>query len=136
MCSGPRAFLGYGQLYSGLWESAAESAGQAVELNPMYPLWYRYLIGAARYFAHKLDEAVPVLRGVKSANPRMIPARLAIIGAEMARGHREDAAAEAARVVGDRPDFTLTKFAETQPFRDKELRSRYLESLREAGLPA
>jgi adenylate cyclase len=135
MCFGPRAYLSYGQLYSGLWESAAESAAQAVELNPMYPMWYRYLIGAARYFAQKLDEAVPVLRGVKSADPRLIPARLAIIGAEMARGHREDAAAEAATVLGEQPDFTLAKFAATQPFRDKELRGRYLESLREAGLP-
>lgn len=135
MCSGPQAFLSYGQLYSGLWERAVQNAAAAVELNRMYPLWYRYLIGAARYFGEKVDDALPVLRGVRSANPRLLPARLAIIGAQMTRGEGEEAATEAAAVLKERPDFTLAKFAATQPFRDKALRSRYLESLREAGLP-
>ena len=135
MCSAPKAFLSYGQLYSGLWEPAVDNAAQAVELNRMYPLWYRYLIGAARFFGHKVDEALPVLRGVKSANPRMIPARLALIGAHMACGRADEAAAEASNVLHDRLDLTLSKFAATQPFRDKALRERYLDSLREAGLP-
>lgn len=135
MCSAPRAFLSYGQLYSGLWEAAAQNAADAVELNPLYPLWYRYLMGAARYFGQNIDEALPLLREVKNANPRMIPARRAVVAAEKAFGREEAAAAEAAAIIKDRPDFSVSKFAMTQPFRDKELRARYLSALREAGLP-
>jgi adenylate cyclase len=135
MCSGPLAFLSYGQLYNGQWERAVQSAAAAVELNPLYPLWYRYLMGAARYFGGQQDEARSILGSVKAANPRLIPARLAMIASDMALGHSTDAAAEAAAVMRDRPDFSLGRFAETQPFRDKALRERYLASLREAGLP-
>jgi adenylate cyclase len=136
MCSGPKAFLSYGQLYSGLWEPAAQNAAEAVELNPLYPIWYRYLMGAARYFGQNADAALPLLRGVKNANPRMIAARLAVVAAEKALGREEVAAAEAAAIVKDRRDFSVSKFATTQPFRDKTLRERYLESLRDSGLPA
>jgi adenylate cyclase len=136
MCSGPKAILSYGQLYCGEWDKAVRNAADAIELNPMYPLWYRYLIGAARYFGHNLEEALPTLLAVKSGNPRLIPARLAIVAAKSALGEREAAAAEAASILNDRPDFSLGKFAATQPFRDKALRERYLESLKAAGLPA
>ncbi len=136
MCSGPKAILSYGQLYCGQWDKAVRNAADAIELNPMYPLWYRYLIGAARYFGQHLDEALLTLLAVKSGNPRLIPARLAIVAAKSALGEREAAAAEAAAILKDRPDFSLAGFAATQPFRDKALRERYFESLRAAGLPA
>ena len=136
MCAGPRAFLSYGQLYSGLWDKAAQNAADAVELNPVFPLWYRYLMGAARHFSGRHDEGLPILQNVKAANPRMMPARLAMIHAEMALGRGDEAAAEAAALLKDRPDFSVGRFAQTQPFRDKALRERYLESLRAAGLPA
>jgi adenylate cyclase len=135
MCAGPRAFLSYGQLYSGLWDEAAQNATEAVELNPVFPLWYRYLAGAARHFAGRHGEGLPILQDVSAANPRMIPARLALIHAELALGRGEEAAAEAAALLKDRPDFSVGRFAQTQPFRDKALRDRYLASLRIAGLP-
>jgi tetratricopeptide (TPR) repeat protein len=135
MCAGPRAFLSYGQLYSGLWDQAAQNAAEAVELNPVFPLWYRYLMGAARHFSGHHDEGLRILQNVTAANPRVMSARLALIHAEMALGRGEEATAEAAAVLKDRPDFSVRSFAQTQPFRDKALRDRYLESLRIAGLP-
>ena len=135
MCAGPRAFLSYGQLYSGLWEKAAQNATEAVELNPVFPLWYRYLSGAARHFSGRHDEGLPILQNVKEANPRLVPARLAMIDAEMALGRGDEAAREASALLNERPDISVSAFALTQPFRDKALRERYLDSLRAAGLP-
>jgi tetratricopeptide (TPR) repeat protein len=135
MCSGPKAVLSYAELYCGLWDSAARNAEEAVELNPLFPVWYRYLQGAARHFSGHPDEGLPILRNVRAANPRLIAARLAMIGAGMALGRSDEAAAEAAAVMRDRPDFSLGRFALTQPFRDASLRERYLASLRAAGLP-
>jgi adenylate cyclase len=135
MCSGPKAILGYAQLYSGLWESAVRNAEGAVELNPMFPFWYRYLMGAAWHFGGRHEQALAALRAVSQANPKLIPARLALISAESALERPEQAAAAASAVLKDRPDFSIARFARTQPFRDKALRERYLESLRAAGLP-
>jgi adenylate cyclase len=135
MCSGPKAILGYAQLYSGLWESAVRNAEGAVELNPMFPFWYRYLMGAAWHFGGRHEQALAALRTVSQANPKLIPARLALISAESALERPEQAAAAASEVLKDRPDFSVARFARTQPFRDKALRERYLESLRAAGLP-
>ena len=135
MCSGPKAILGYAQLYSGLWDDAARNAEDAVALNPMFPFWYRYLMGAAWHFGGRHEQALGALRAVSQANPKLIPARLALISAESALERPEQAATAASAVLKDRPDFSVARFARTQPFRDKALRERYLESLRAAGLP-
>jgi hypothetical protein len=72
---------------------------------------------------------------VKSANPRLIAARLAMIDTELALGRKEDATAEAAAILKERPAFSVGKFGSTQPFRDTARLERYLGSLRAAGLP-
>jgi adenylate cyclase len=136
MCSTPNAVLAYAQLYCGRLDEAVRNAAAAVELNPLFPQWYRYLMGAARHFGGQHEEALAILGGIRAANPRLVPARLAMIGSEMALGRTADAAAEAAAVLKDHPDFSLARFAHSQPFRDKEVRARYVASLREAGLPA
>ncbi|MGQ0654956.1 MAG: hypothetical protein ACT4P4_22260 [Betaproteobacteria bacterium] len=86
------------------WDDAVRNAELAVELNPLFPLWYRYLIGAARHFGDRDREALPILQTVKSANPRLIPARLAMIASEMALDRRDEASAEALAIVQEPPD--------------------------------
>jgi adenylate cyclase len=135
-CSTPNALLGYAQLYAGRVEEAFRNAAAAVELNPLFPLWYRYLMGAARHFGGRDNEALPLLQTVKQANPRLIFARTAIIDTAMSLGREEAASAEAAALLKERPDFSVGRFAATQPFQDESVRESYLSSLRHAGLPA
>jgi len=47
----------------------------------------------------------------------------------------ECARAEAAAIVRDHPDFSLERYAESQPFRDAAQRAAYLQILSSAGLP-
>ena len=136
MCANPRAMLGYAQMYAGMFDSAYGNAKEAIALNPVFPVWYHYLMGASQHFGSKHEDSLRTLLNVRAANPRLIPARLALISAQLAVGEPEEAKAEAASVLKDRPDFSLARFAQTQPFRDAQLRERYLDSLREAGLPA
>jgi adenylate cyclase len=136
MCAAPRALLGYAQLYAGDWQSAVSNARSAVELNPLFPLWFYYVVGAAQYIGGQLEASSATLQKVRAANPRLLPARVALIAAQMALGDRESARAGAAAVIADRPDFSVGRFAGTQPFRDRARAERYFDSLREAGLPS
>ena len=135
MCAGPRAGLAFVQLYTGDYARALRNARSAIEFNPLYPGWYLYLMAAAEHFGGHPEAALATLDQVLAASPRQIFARGIRIAALIALGRREDAAAEAEIVLRDRPDFTVERFASTQPFRDTGQTERYVAALRAAGLP-
>ena len=135
MCAGPRAGLAFAQLYTGDYASAIRNARSAIELNPIYPSWYLYLMAAAEHFGGHADEALAELDQVLASNPRQIFARGIRIATLVALGRLDEAKSEAAIVLRDRPEFTVEHFAATQPFRDAGQAERYAAALRAAGLP-
>lgn len=135
MCASPRASLAYVQLYSGSPEHALHNARSAVELNPMYPGWYLYLMAAAQHFGGHEVDALATLERVLAASPRLIFARALKIASLAELGRSDEAKMEAAIVLRDRPDFSVERFATTQPFRDAAQRERYTAALSAAGLP-
>jgi adenylate cyclase len=135
MCATPRANLAFAQLYAGDYEPAIQNAGSAIALNPIYPAWYLYLMAAAQHFGGHEQDALRTLEQVLAANPRLTFARVLRIAALVALQRGNEAKAEATVVLSDRPDFSVERFAATQPFRDAAQRKRYLEALRAAGLP-
>jgi adenylate cyclase len=135
MCASPRAGLAFAQLYTGDYVNAIRNARSAIELNPIYPGWYLYLMAAAEHFGGHPEQALAVLDRVLAASPRQIFARGIRIAALVALERRDDAAAEVEIVLRERPDFTVERFAATQPFRDTAQAERYAGALRAAGLP-
>jgi tetratricopeptide (TPR) repeat protein len=135
MCASPRATLAYVQLYSGDYESALHNARSAIEFNPIYPGWYLYLMAAAQHFGGREEEALGTLERVLAASPRLTFARALRIAVLFGLGRIEEARAEADVLRRDSPDFSVERFAATQPFRDKAQRDRYTAALRSAGLP-
>ena len=135
MCSAPKAGLAYIQLYSGNLDRAIKNARDAIELNPIFPAWYLYLMSVAQYFGGQREQALTTLSQVLATNPRLRFARLLRIAA-LSDVHRDgEARAEATKLLQDHPDFSLTGFALTQPFHDKTRLNGYLGALRAAGLP-
>jgi TolB-like protein/Flp pilus assembly protein TadD len=134
MCASPRANLAYVQLYSGDYEGALGNAQNAIKFNPVYPGWYLYLVAAAQHFAGHYEEALGTLERVIAASPRLAFARALRIAALAALGRLEEAKHEAATLKRDHPEFTVERFAGTQPFRDKSRRDGYMNVLRSAGL--
>lgn len=132
MCVSPRAGLAYAQLYSGKWQSALQNARNAVEFNPVYPSWYLYLMAAAQYFG---DQPAQALATLKRVNPELLAARVLRVAALSSAGLGDEAASEAKAIVRDQPDFSVERYAATQPFRDAVQRAAYLQTLRSAGLP-
>jgi adenylate cyclase len=135
MCSAPKAGLAYIQLYSGILDRALGNAREAIELNPIFPAWYLYLMSAAQYFGGRCEEALSTLSQVLSTNPRLSFARLLRIAVLSALNRQEEARAERAAFLQDHPGFSLARFSRTQPFYDKAKLDGYLGALRAVGLP-
>lgn len=135
MCSGPRAGLAYIEIYSGLSDRAIQHAYEAITFNPIAPGWFLYLAAAAEYFGGRHQKALSALDEALKVNPRLLFAKLLRVGALSALGRSNQAKAEVAGILKLQPDFSLVRFAATQPFKDPAARERYLGTLREAGLP-
>jgi adenylate cyclase len=132
MCVSPRAGLAYAQIYSGQWQHALQNARNAIEFNPVFPTWYLYLMAAAQYFGGEPGRALSTLERV---TPGLLAGRLLRVAALSRLGRGAEANSEASAIAREQPDFSLARFAATQPFRDAAQRAAYLQTLRSAGLP-
>jgi hypothetical protein len=111
---------------------ALQNARNAIELNPVFPSWYLYLMAAAQYFSGQAAESLVTLQSV---NPGLLGGRVLRVAALSGVQRSDEARMEAAAIVRDHPDFSLERYAATQPFRDAAQRAAYLQILSGAGLP-
>jgi hypothetical protein len=65
----------------------------------------------------------------RTVSRRLLAASLAQLG------RTEEARQESALFMASNPQFTISTWAETQPFRDEGVRAHFVEGLRKAGLP-
>jgi tetratricopeptide (TPR) repeat protein len=124
------------EIYSGLWDRAVQHAHEAISFNPIVPGWFLYLGAAAEYFGGHIEKALAALDQALRANPRLLFAKVLRVGVLAALDRANDAKAEVVSILQIQPDFSLARFAATQPFKDFASRDRYLNTLREAGLPS
>jgi tetratricopeptide (TPR) repeat protein len=84
------------------WGQAIAQAQQGAFLDPASPIAH---IAVGRIFQanRQLDQAVLAYQRALMTDPDFTPARLALIEAELAQGHREAAMEEAKKGAGDRP---------------------------------
>ncbi|TIW99339.1 MAG: adenylate/guanylate cyclase domain-containing protein [Mesorhizobium sp.] len=109
-----------------------EFVKRALRLNPHPPGWYHWMAGQAYYALGDYQSAVEALRmpeTYRSTSRRMLAAALAQLGC------LEEARQEAELFMMSNPHFTITHWATSQPFGDEELRQRFVEGYRKAGLP-
>ena len=111
---------------------AIEQAQKALRLNPYPPFWYYWNLGFAQYAVRQYDDAVTTLRHpstYQSFSRRILAASLAQLG------RIEEARQEGSWFMASHPDFTIGRWAETQPFRDEDVREHFIDGYRKAGLP-
>jgi adenylate cyclase len=107
----------------------------AMRHNPHYPDWYLTPIGRAYYLLGRYDEGIPFLDRLVNVNPEFIPARGLLAASYMAIGRTEDAQAQVAALLQSNPALTSTQLRTMVPFSNEEDLDRYLDLLRQAGLP-
>jgi adenylate cyclase len=132
-------FLSSGTLsYVGRTAEAIHNAKQAVRLSPFDQNLFAFymFLGMAHYAHGDYEEAVKVGRKSLSERPTYT-ANLRVLSAALAATGQDTEAREVAgRLMTLEPNFNLAEYERTLlPFRDKEIRSVYLDHLRKAGLP-
>jgi adenylate cyclase len=133
-CSNANPHLGNILYYCGKPAEAADRIRQAMRMMPVHAPWFNVLLAASCKELRQWDAASAAAREALRKKPDDVDARLVLIEVLQATG-KENAARELAREVAAlRPDFSIARWAETQPYKDPATLARITASLRAAGL--
>ncbi len=103
---------------------------KAFRLNPFPASWYYLVLGQAQYAAGDYGGAVETLRRketYRTSSRRFLAASLAQLG------RLEEARSEAELFLVANPQFSISHWAETEPFRDAATLAHFVEGYRKAG---
>jgi adenylate cyclase len=101
--------------------------------NPYHPNWYWNILGRCLHTGKLYDEAVSALERIRT--PQFwVHAYLAACYAEL--GKSQDSARHLEAVFSLKPDFTISEFAKSLPYRDERALGEFIAGLRRGGLPA
>jgi TolB-like protein len=128
---------GWVRIHLGEPETAIEHMARAMRLDPLDPMLYGMQNGTAagHFLAGRYDEASSWAEKALREEPTHMPA-LRMAAASHALGGRLPKAREAmARLLRIDPALCVSKVAAFVPFRRPEDAGRYVQGLRQAGLP-
>jgi len=127
----------YGEVlnYLGNPERALEMLEKALSIDTIAPPNWEFHVGHSHFLLRHYDQALARLNRTVERIPKFTPAYvlLACTYAELDR--LDDARGAIKTVLGLTPQYTVKEFARIYPFRIDEIRNRFLDGLRKAGLP-
>jgi TolB-like protein/cytochrome c-type biogenesis protein CcmH/NrfG len=120
------------EVFDGRPRDAIRAVEKAFELNPYPHATYHWLRGFAFYAAGRYEEVARALdhdacRG--NGSQRILAAALARLG------RLKEARDVARQFMNDYPEFTVSGWAKTQPFRDPKDLRHFVDGYLKAGLP-
>ena len=118
-------------VYAGQPAKSVELMQRAMRLNPYYPDWYLWYLADAYNAMGRPADVISTVHQMQdpSEGRRMLAANFAHLGM------MEEAQAEARRVLRLHPGFTISSWRRRPPYRDQTILERYIDALRQAGLP-
>jgi len=133
-CTNANAQLANVLHYCGRPADAADHIRQAIRLTPVHAAWFDDLLAASCKEVRQWAEAKAVATEVLRTKPDDIDARLVLIEVGLATGDVRSAREFAHEVLVLQPDFSVNKWAESQPYKDLAVLERIAAVLRSAGL--
>jgi TolB-like protein/class 3 adenylate cyclase/Tfp pilus assembly protein PilF len=125
--------LGFLLALRGRSEEALRYMAAARRLNPFHPTWYNHSLGIALYSLRQYGEAAQAFRQLPNPGP-WSRARLAACYAQA--GRSEEAEAQRAAILKQRPDFSTARFLHHDVLLERaEDREHLRDGLLRAGLP-
>ena len=120
--------------YLGRPTEAIDLSKFAIRLAPVYPPFFQKTLAAAFYGSGRYKKAIESAKGVLQRDEDNLDAFLILAGANAALDRQEEASKAASKVQRIKPDFSLKKYAETQPYRDPKILEQVTSMLQRAGL--
>ena len=107
----------------------------AIRHNPHHPDWYLIAIGRSYYMLGRYEDSIPHLERLVAATPELAVGRLLLVVVYTASGRLDAARAEISAYLKINPAVTIAQVRTMVPFQNQEELERYLDYLRQAGLP-
>ena len=128
---------GWVNIYLGKPETAIERMARAMRLNPLDPLMFGMQNGtaAAHFLAGRYDEASAWSEKALQGHTDFLPALRMAAASHAAAGRLMEAQRAMARIHQLDPELRVSKLTDVVPFRGQEDFDRYVNGLRQAGLP-
>jgi len=120
--------------YSGDPEKSIALTEKAMRFDPLLPPNCAFHLGHSYYLLRRYDDAEMMIRSAIDRAPALPVAHLflAVVYSEIDRVH--EAAAEIETVLKLVPGYTLAVINQMFPYRSAEVKNRFLEGLRKAGI--
>jgi adenylate cyclase len=121
--------------YCGHQEEALHNIQLAMRFSPMQQPIYLEILAKIYRALGRYEEAVETARRAIAANPNSMLSYLVLASLAVVGNDREAQTRLKERVLGLESSFSLTKFAEGQPYGDGDFLAEWLSELRAADLP-
>ncbi len=121
--------------YCGHSAEAIPKAKAAMRIRHIYPPWFLAILSAAYRDIGEFDQSIATARPASELNPRDIDSRLILCSVYGVTGCLNQAEMAAREIIEIDPAFSLSEYADRQPYKDEATLNCLLESLRKAGLP-
>ena len=121
-------------IYLGRADEAIEHAQYALRLTPIHPPMYPAILAHALYGSGRYDEAVEAAKSAIELDESRVDPYLFLAAASVAIGNDEEARRAARTVLKLKPEFSLSEFAQAQPYREQKDLDRLVEQLSSADL--
>jgi TolB-like protein/predicted Zn-dependent protease len=120
--------------YLGRPREAIDLAKFAIRLAPVYPPFFQKTLAAAFYGNGQYEKAIASAKKALESDNDNLDAFLILAGAYAAIDEHEEASKAATEVKRIKPDFSLKKYAETQPYSDPKVLEQVTSMLQRAGV--
>jgi adenylate cyclase len=129
------AFLATVLVFVGRAEEALGHVETAMRLNPHFPFWYYYALGASQFMLTRYDAAIESLKKAIERNPAWTSTHSILVAAYGQLGKTDEAEweMEELRMLGFEP--TLANWRSKVQIEDPAYLARYFDGLRKAGVP-
>ncbi len=108
---------------------------RAIQLSPIYPMWYLMMLGSIYHLIGDQKTAVETLRDAAQREPEAIMHKPWLASALVAAQRLDEARSVVADILRVEPGFSRTEWANVHGFRDPEIPARLTENLAKVGLP-
>ncbi|MEE9597715.1 MAG: tetratricopeptide repeat protein, partial [Acidiferrobacterales bacterium] len=129
-----QAFLANSLLFAGRAQEAIRYIEKAMRLAPIYPHWYRLILGHCLSKLGETDKAIGVLNELVALAPESPMPRLSLVAVLTKGGLSKEAKTVAGDVLRLEPTISVKGFVQGY-HHDPAEREKLLTNLLEAGLP-